>query len=300
MNDKLNYLPPNKAIILKNKTCVYCGRSVSEQFTKEHVIGRRFVPKGKLENEWNLIVRACVECNNKKSDLENDISAITMHPDLLGSHVIEDEILNETSKNKSNKAISRATGRIINESHVQFSITHSPIPNFNFKFNIKGQPQISDERIFQLARFQVQAFFYYLTYSEEKYLGRFWEDEFLPINSAHQNDWGNSLQVSFMKKISAWDLAIIGITADEFFKIIIRKLDYEKCWAWAVEWNKNYRVIGFIGCLNQVKSIFNQLDQLVADEIHPSESGVVAIRTEKKLPPDLDVLFCTTINKIKS
>ena len=42
------------------------------------MIGRRFVPKGKLNNQWNLIVRVCIKCNNKKSDLEDDISAISM------------------------------------------------------------------------------------------------------------------------------------------------------------------------------------------------------------------------------
>jgi hypothetical protein len=46
----------------------------------------KFVPKGTLENQWNLILNACRNCNGRKADLENDISAITMQPDVLGKH----------------------------------------------------------------------------------------------------------------------------------------------------------------------------------------------------------------------
>src|SRR5438067_12808695 len=81
----LNSWPHNRAIVLKNETCVYCGSELTAgNCTKEHVIGRKFVPKGKLHEEWNLIVRACTSCNHTKSDLEDDISAISLPPDACG------------------------------------------------------------------------------------------------------------------------------------------------------------------------------------------------------------------------
>jgi hypothetical protein len=87
----LKSLPPNKAILLDNETCVYCGIELSPEIdTEEHVVGRKFVPKGKLDGEWNLIVHACRACNRKKAELEDDISAITMQPDTLGAHAIDD------------------------------------------------------------------------------------------------------------------------------------------------------------------------------------------------------------------
>src|SRR6266852_1995241 len=81
-------LPNNKATKLANITCVYCGREeTSEQpLTDEHVVGRRFVPKGSFATGWALIARACEDCNNEKSDLEDDISAITLIPDLGTTH----------------------------------------------------------------------------------------------------------------------------------------------------------------------------------------------------------------------
>src|SRR5689334_12269149 len=64
---------------LNNITCPYCGIDLVQQNAiKEHVVGRRFVPKGKLAHSWNLILQACRQCNEKKSDLEDDISAISL------------------------------------------------------------------------------------------------------------------------------------------------------------------------------------------------------------------------------
>lgn len=52
----LHDLPPNKPIRLHNVVCPYFGATLlRESMTKEHVVGRRFVPKGTLANQWNLI-----------------------------------------------------------------------------------------------------------------------------------------------------------------------------------------------------------------------------------------------------
>ena len=41
--------PGNRAIVLRNIRCAYCGdRLTRETTTRDHVIGRRSVPKGKL------------------------------------------------------------------------------------------------------------------------------------------------------------------------------------------------------------------------------------------------------------
>jgi hypothetical protein len=61
-----------------------------ESATDEHVIGRRFVPKNTMFGQWNVILRACRECNTAKSELENDISAITMQPDASGQFAVDD------------------------------------------------------------------------------------------------------------------------------------------------------------------------------------------------------------------
>ncbi len=83
----LNHLPATKPLRLRNVICPYCGVALTKQnSTREHVIGRKFVPKGTLENQWNLILNACHACNNRKADLEDDIAAITMQPDVTGRY----------------------------------------------------------------------------------------------------------------------------------------------------------------------------------------------------------------------
>ena len=42
---------------LKNINCAYYGVELDvKSSTKEHVIGKQFVPKGKLDGQWNLIL----------------------------------------------------------------------------------------------------------------------------------------------------------------------------------------------------------------------------------------------------
>lgn len=78
----------NRLMVRRSLYCAYCGAAFSRPSDgeAEHVIGRRFVPKGTLAAQWNLIVRACGPCNDHKADLENDISAITMQPDAWGRY----------------------------------------------------------------------------------------------------------------------------------------------------------------------------------------------------------------------
>jgi hypothetical protein len=85
--------PRSRAIVLRNINCAYCGRLFDAELpaTKEHVIGRRFVPRGCFAGQWNLILNACGRCNGDKAELEDDISAITMMPDAFGCHAIADD-----------------------------------------------------------------------------------------------------------------------------------------------------------------------------------------------------------------
>src|SRR5438309_1023751 len=83
-----SWKPINRAKVLRNIQCVYCGCAFGEQKpTADHVIARNLVPSGSFEaNDWNLIVNACASCNNLKSDLENEISAVTLQPGIGEAH----------------------------------------------------------------------------------------------------------------------------------------------------------------------------------------------------------------------
>lgn len=107
---------PNKPIRLRNTSCAYCGvtNSADNPLEREHVIGRRFVPKGTLARGWSLQVRACRRCNGEKADLENDISAIT----LLRGHgrAREEGVSPELIIRKATRSISRRTKKPVAES----------------------------------------------------------------------------------------------------------------------------------------------------------------------------------------
>lgn len=94
---------PRHRVVKRNILCAYCGTPLAPfgGGEQEHVIGRRFVPKGTLSGQWNLIVKACPTCNDHKADLEDDISAITMQPDGLGRFPDDDERLHTEAVRKA-------------------------------------------------------------------------------------------------------------------------------------------------------------------------------------------------------
>jgi hypothetical protein len=54
---QLNHLDPAKTVRLYNSTCVFCSRPFGKEVkrTADHIVGRRFVPRGSLNGHWNLI-----------------------------------------------------------------------------------------------------------------------------------------------------------------------------------------------------------------------------------------------------
>ena len=157
----LRWFDVNRAVQLDNETCVYCATVLASTIcTKEHVTARRFVPKGKLGGEWNLIVNACQRCNGAKADLENDISAITLRPDAWGRFAHDDVEVMKDATRKSRHAVSRRTKKAVKDSHEEFSIKVPFGPGAMLTFNMTAPPQVDDGRVFELARLQLVAVFY--------------------------------------------------------------------------------------------------------------------------------------------
>jgi hypothetical protein len=163
LDKSLKKLPGHAPIRLDNETCVYCGTvlDVSTR-TKEHVVGRRFVPKGNLNKQWNLIVWACRSCNGLKSDFENDLSAISMQPDVF-RHA-DDSLVAEASR-KAQNAFSRRTGKLVKESQERLTIKVPFGAGAEFTFDLTAPPQADSYRVFDLARLQLIAFFYWVTFN---------------------------------------------------------------------------------------------------------------------------------------
>lgn len=292
----LTMLPPNRADMLRNATCVYCGSDLEATgFTKEHVIGRRFVPKGSLDGCWNLIVRACPACNAEKSDLEDDISALTLAYGTSGPLVKADPLFAAELDRKTRGSISRQTGRAVAVSGETMVIRTALWSNVVLTARMSSPPRVDHERVFALALFQVRAFFYRISYSSDSSTGRQWPGIFVPVMLAPHSNWGEQVIVEFSRVTRSWPYRLIGVTANGYFKVSIRKHPEEgaACWAWALEWNQSFRVVGFFGKLEPAMadgwSFKERLKRIVSR--HPE--GFSALGLEKPVDPRDDTLFAT-------
>jgi hypothetical protein len=300
MADRMQELPMDKPTRLRNTTCVYCGRLFDEERkrTKEHVIARRFVPHVSFGRQWNLIVNACSKCNGVKADLENDVSAISMQPDAFGQSPTDDSAYLANAKSKGQGAISRRTRKPVVDSQEAIQVKGQLMPGLSISFRSIGPPQIPQDRAFMLAHFQMTAFFYWITYQGGSRQGGFWPGSFAPIALVGRGDWGNDQVVGFHELISEWPHRLHVICADVYFKAFIRRSPREDqpLWAWALEWNRNYRVIGFFGDATAAQEAFDELPVLkmktIESGVDPKKGRFVTrYREEVPLPEERDHLF---------
>ncbi len=287
---ELKELPSNEVIILPNETCVYCGQDITSDSDEDHVIAKHFVPKGKRNNQWQLIVRAHKRCNTEKSALEDDISAITMQPNAFGIHTDDDPVLASEAARKGAKSISRRTGKPVAMSREEFKC-EVPFAGATFTFTFTSPPQVTCERIYALARLQLMAFFYFITYNPETRRGGFWQGGFHPLLAVPKSDWGNPVLQAFMDAVVQWEPRFIGIGAGEFFKIIIRRHPEAACWSWGLEWNKNYRVVGFFGEREPAQVVVDTFPAMTRQVVPQGPHQCIRYRTESELDADRDTLF---------
>lgn len=238
-----------KPFLLDNGACIYCGRTFGEDVprTKEHVIGRKFVPKGSFKaNDWNLIVWACRPCNNRKSKLEGEISAITLQLGIGTTHI--DSALRSLAERKASKTRSEATGRTVRESGETFNLTHSFASNSSMTFGFVAPPRLVPDRVKSLAAAQVSAFFYLITFDKSQRTGSYLPGGITWLAFAQRVDWGNAQFLAFASLTKDWKGRVRGDTAENYFRIAIKRASSEiELWSFALEWNQNYRVIGFFG-----------------------------------------------------
>ena len=290
--DGVSEYQANQPFLLDNATCPYCGEPVEKgaKSDKEHVVGRKFVPKGTLNGAWNLILRACRRCNGEKSDLENDLSVITMHPDVGGRFATDDTRHHEEVRRKAGRAISRRTKKPVSAGEDPVIVRTSFGP-MQMTFTMQMPPQAEEDRLFRLARLQLQAVFYFLTYDRQTRRGAYWPGSFCPLVCVRRQDWGNPHLRWLEAETADWALRFFAITADGFYKILVRrKLDAD-LWAWAIEWNQNFRLAGFFGDEVVARSLAVALPPLDINTVHERASESLRMRIEAPLAEGEDRLF---------
>ncbi|WP_349958126.1 HNH endonuclease signature motif containing protein [Rhizobium sp. ZPR3] len=284
--------PANRAVVLKNARCAYCGIALTDSNrTRDHVIGRRFVPKGKLNGQWNLILNACRSCNNDKSDLENDIAAITLAPDPTGRYSHDDMAAIQEARRRAANSISRRTKKPVQDSRETLNIGGSLGPGVTVNFSMVAPPQIDEARAFELARLHLVAFFFMQTYSAETCEGRWWLHGFHPVLMTRWEDWGNPVMRGFMREVEDWDNRLHAVTADGFFKLMTRRHPSADCWAWAIEWNRSHRLIGFFGEREPAQEVVNRCPPRKRITVFEGPSQSLHYSPETALSEDDDTLF---------
>ena len=281
-------LPTNKATRLDNVGCIYCGDTgdVSNPLTDEHVIGRRFVPKGSFASGWSLIARACQRCNNEKADLEDDISAITLLPDIGNGH--EEADLAALALRKARASRSRRTKKLVIDSYEENKISGKLMHSVDVSFGFVAPPQLERERVRRLAQLHLQGFFYLITYDESRKTGGFIPGSIGWLNEASRRDWGNSLQRGFADLTLAWPARVEGTGAAGFFKVAIRRDPAgAELWSFALEWNRAFRIIGFFGDLEAAQICVDQIPPLSWQRIDATQR----MRREVELTDEDDRLF---------
>ena len=299
LTNDLKEAAPNRAIILHNIACAYCNVPFSKDvpYDKEHAVGRRFVPRGTLDGQWNLLLRSCKKCNGLKAALEDDISAIAMHPDAWGQHVNDDPRLHTEARRKAANAISRKTKKPVAAGEPPLKIdTTFGAAKLGFTFVMP--PQANEDRLFELARYQLIAFFYWITFNQETKRGGYWVGQYFPLLAVRKADWGNPQMRWFMDTTKDWLGRVHAIGADGYFKITIkRKSATEELWSWALEWNQNFRLIGFFGREELLGAIESVIPVVKMTVLQQSASSWMSCRTEVPLAETEDILFSVADRK---
>jgi hypothetical protein len=283
----------SQPIVLKNVICVYCGLPFNDErpHTKEHVVGRRFVPVGTLQGEFNVIARACAPCNSHKSKLEDDLSVISMCPTVDGVYAGDPDILRKEVIRRAAKSGNARTGRSVATPEPPIEIK-SNFGLMSMAFTMVGPPQMDEKRAFELARMQLAGFMFLLTYNKAEERGRFIQGDFGWITAVRKPDWGNPLMVWFAQQTAELPIRLQINTAQGYYRAWMRTLDAaQDTFAWAMEWNQNVRLIGLLGMPEKINQFAASMPELEFQEMARSGPVVRRVRLSTALAEQDDTLF---------
>jgi hypothetical protein len=249
-----------------NQYCLYCSRFVGEgsplASNKEHLIGRNFVPTGRLgtPRAFNFIFRACIDCNQEKSNYEGHVSTISL---LTSPARLGDSAIDELAKRKADKDFHPdKPGMPVADAGQKITIRLGS----SVELELKGPPRLNPAYVRVLAMRHIQGLFALVTTSDP---GAAATTRLLPkahfgfFNYFNHPDWGNPQLIELAKRVGSWPALVDVSTAAGFFRAILRRQGVDDApWFWALEWNKSVRVIGWIGRPDMPPSVFEELPPL--------------------------------------
>jgi len=166
------------------------------------------------------------------------------------------------------------------------------MPGLSLVVDFVGPPQHDPGRVYALAEFHVRAFFYWITFKAETREGSLLPGVFGPAGFANFNDWGNSQLTAFADLWRDWQPRIHVVGAKSYFKLIVRRQrDDIDLWGWALEWNRQTRVVGFFGRADLVQAALVGVPKPASAIVSKDERSETRVREEIPLDPASDPLF---------
>lgn len=290
-----------------NFNCPYCGvdlRDKSKKPTKDHMIARKFVPKGTLNAEWNLILDACKKCNFEKGRLEDAVSAFSLFSfDKCRPQISKDELARKLGFDEKRGTFRGSnhpeTRKPIGNSFKEISI-NSKFGPLDIRVNFMAPPQYEPYTL-NLSKMQIQALYYYISNVDLENISKsraFTEDSIFldpkyihPLFHFSKNGWGDPAAMEFRRRVDSWNFLFYFSTAKSNFKCLIlqeQSSTKKPPIFWLLEWNKNYRILGLIRDPNEIT---NQEQNLPNDRILIQSEPETWISKQVPLKEDDDFFF---------
>ncbi len=265
-------------------------------------MGNKFIPTGELGNGnlFNLIFRACEECNKEKSDIERHISSVTLYNSPARA---DSQVHNDIAQRKAEKDYHpRKQGTLIKDSGDNLTVSTN-FGSADISFSISGPPQADPMHIELLAFWHVQGIFSLITSCNPLTVDgtTLLDNKFFHFHGSYpHSDWGNPNVLEIMERTLEIPCYANIETANGFFKAIMRRGKGEDGqWFWALEWNKSLRVFGAISLPDSTPAIFDNLPNTSWKELGTQEGTRTRFRGENPLDSKLDILFSAEIENVR-
>lgn len=298
MSDETKWF--NRSKRKSNQYCIYCGRYIGVDSkipsNREHLIARCFNPNSTQSDSFNFIFRSCSECNSRKSDYERHLSTVSLFNSPARS---VDESINDLAIHKGLSDFHPTEkGKKIAESYTRHNVVFNFGPQVRMSFEFIAPPQANDLYVEQLAFMQIQGFFSLITSNpdqspEIKNYRLLSSEHFHYVGKYNYQDWGNQHLLGLIELTKDWEQLANLSTSGAFFrcKILCNSQKPKETWFWILEWNKFFRVCGFIGDFEEVQAIIKLLPK-VQIHIYQDEKGITyRYRNEIPLPKSDDHVF---------
>lgn len=273
-----------------NQHCLYCGAFVGSgsatASNEEHLIGRRFVPKGTMENAFNFSFRCCLFCNGRKAEIERHISSFSL---LRSPSLATNEIARRSAATKASNDFHPETkvrmGDAIEKQTLEFKFGGA-----TFTFGLTGQTPAATNYIPELAAYHIQGLFSLLTACgpPPDHQIRLLPIDQIQVQGFHpHSDWGNPQLVEIIRRTASLPLCASLHSGQDHFRACLRRSENDG-WFWALEWNKSLRVVGSIYTAGETSPLFMELPELRWRNL-PDGSG--RMRQEQHSPDLGELLF---------